>query len=518
MTPVYTSDEVRAIDRSAIDGLGVSSNVLMENAARGACDVVLALCDELEVQLRGSRMLIACGRGNNGGDGLALARHLLIRDVDVRCVLVDTRDMLAEDARTQLSMLEALDTRRVVDLDAAMTLGGDYVMVIDALLGTGAHGAPRAEYARALEWLDGLSGLRIALDVPTGLDADTGRAHTPVFRADVTVTMAAVKPGLLLNDGNALSGRVHLVHIGIPPSSYPPARCWLLDDEAVAELMPVVEPTRHKYDRGRALIIGGSVGMFGAVIMTAEASLRAGAGLTVLALPARGVALPHPVSPEIMTRFTDAGSDGAFRPGAFDAIASDIEQSAAVAIGPGLSRSTHAAELVRSVLSHSTSPVVLDADGLAPYAHDVDALSRHVGDLVITPHHGEMSRLIGSTVEDVTSDPLACAREVAARARAIVVLKGAPTIVAAPDGRSWINTAGNPGMATGGSGDVLTGIITSLAAQISSVESAALLGVYLHSVAADLAVERTTEHAMVATDIIRFLPDAYRRLIGGNDA
>lgn len=509
MTNVYSTTEAQELDRVAIERFGIPSLVLMENAARGVCDVLL----ERSVDLADATVVIACGRGNNGGDGLALARQLMIHGAFVRCVVVDERDRFSEDAGTQLKTIESLDPEVLVDwADVGALDAIAFDVVVDALLGTGSRGAPRGNYALAVEWLNDLTGLHVALDLPTGLDGDTGRAASPVFMADATATMAALKIGLLINDGVDVAGDVYTVHIGLPPDAYPISRCSMLDDESARERLPVVESTRHKYQRGKVLVIGGSRDMLGAPALAAEAALHTGAGLTVLATPKQVTASMHRIPPEVMTRTLAAGDDGAFSTDAIEELKDELATYSVIALGPGISKSSDAATAVRQLVGRSTIPIVLDADGLNAFAGAIVLLGEHECDLVITPHHGEMARLLGCDAAAVTIDPIAAARDAASRANVTVVLKGAPTVVAMADGRTWINGAGNPGMATGGSGDVLTGMIASMIAQGAGIESATLSAVYLHSLAADIAVAESTERAMVATDIIRSIPAAYRAL------
>jgi NAD(P)H-hydrate epimerase len=513
MTPVYGAQQVRLIDAAASTSLKIPSLVLMENAARGACDVLF----ELGLELRGADVAIVCGRGNNGGDGIALARHCLIHGASVRCILLDARERLSSDASAQLAMLEAIDARAIEWWSEIAHDARAFDIVVDAILGTGAGGAPRDAYAEAVRWMNDCDGVKVALDVPTGLDTDSGIASDPCCAADVTVTTAAMKPGLVINDGVDVCGAIYVAHIGVPPSSYPEADCWMLDAGMARSLLPRIEAGRNKYDRGTVLVVAGARGMTGAAIMSATAAARTGAGLTVLAVPESAWPAPQEVIPEVMTRALASGADGAFAAGAFSALSGELDRYAAIAIGPGLSKSADAAALVVELLGAATSPVVLDADGLAGFAGAIERLAERASPLVITPHHGEMARLLGRTSAEVGRDPIGTAREAARRSGAIVALKGAPTVVALPDGRAWINDAGNPGMATGGTGDVLTGMIASLAAQCRSADDAALAAVYLHSLAADVAAEQTSEHALLATDIIAHIAQAYRIVLAEDE-
>lgn len=505
MTPILTAAQMRQADRRAIEEHMIPGLVLMENAARGSCDILATLLGGL----RGKRIALLCGRGNNGGDGLGVARHALIAGADVHCVLLNAPHELSADAAAQYAMLTSFAPERVLSWERFQSLAGQYDAIVDALLGTGSTGAPRSPVADAVRWANAQESLRYALDIPTGADADTGIAAGDILHADATATMAALKPGLLLGDGARASGRIFVVNIGTPPALYGDSSLALLDTRRGAEALPAIRTTRHKYDRGNVLVAAGSRGMTGAAVMAAEAALRAGAGLTVLALPEEaGVALPQRLSPEIMTRLLPS-ADGAFQEHAFDAILQDSRTYSAIAIGPGISRNEQALRAVRALIAKTSAPVVLDADGLSAFTGATDLLAHRTGGLVITPHHGEMARLLGIDSQEIGRDTIGYAREAARRMHCIAVLKGAPTVVALPDGRAWINGAGNPGMASGGTGDVLTGIIASLIGQTGDLVEGTLAGVLLHSVAGDLAALSHGVRSMTATDIIMHLPDAY---------
>lgn len=508
MTPILTASEMRAHDRRAIDELGIPSLLLMENAARGAAEIVAHSLAPVEAL----RIVILCGKGNNGGDGLAIARHLAILGADPLCVLLHPRGEYSGDPATQLSILAASGMAEIVgweDFDHDEELDG----VVDALLGTGATGELRGAYRDAVAWANSLSVPRIAVDIPTGIDADTGSAAGPAIEADLTVTMGALKPGLLIGPGAEASGDLYVAHIGVSPQIYLDARIELLDRDRARDCLPTIDNGWNKYDRGKVLIIAGARGMTGAGVMSAESALRFGSGLVVFALP-EGAAgtMPQQLPPEIMTRHLPSGEEGAFAADAIASIADELESYAAIGIGPGISKSPGAAEAVRDLLRRSNHPVVLDADGLNAFAGRADDLRNRSCDLVITPHYGEMARLLGIDKAEIARDPIATARSAAERTGAIVVLKGAPSIVAAPGGRVWINSVGNPGMATGGTGDVLTGAVVSLIGQTRDPLEGTLAALFLHSLAGDLAAERKSERGMTATDIIASIPEAYRQV------
>lgn len=510
MTPILTATQMKEADRKAIEEVGIPGSVLMENAARGCYEVIHEL---LEGRVAGRSMLVLCGGGNNGGDGLAIARHASLHGMEATCLLLADPDGLSHDATLQLRILQAfLDVELLHGVDALDALhDADFDMIVDAMLGTGATGDPRPPLTEAIEWANNARSPRIAIDVPTGLNADTGEASANTFTADVTITMAALKPGLLLRDGPDCCGEVFVANIGAPDWTYGESGLYLLDAEAAAEGIPIVARTRHKYDRGKALVLAGSHGMAGAGRLTASGAIASGAGLVVYGMPESSAPRAIPgLPPEIMS-LALPDTDGSFAADAFDALEDQLERFTVIALGPGLTKSEEAAAFGRDAVARSPLPVVLDADGLSAFAGRADELRNRKAPLIITPHHGEMARLLERHTENVGADPLGAARQAAARFDCIVVLKGAPTIVAIPDGNAWINAAGNPGMATAGTGDVLTGMIAGLIAgrDRDDILPGVLAATWLHSRAADIAVEHKTLHALRATDIIDFLPEAF---------
>ncbi|MDB5034597.1 MAG: Bifunctional NAD(P)H-hydrate repair enzyme [Chlorobi bacterium] len=510
MTPILTAEEMRAADRRAIGEIGIPGPVLMENAARGATDMLSRMLGGL----RGKRIAILCGRGNNGGDGIAMARHAINAGALADVILIHPPEELSPDAALQHRILAAFAPDSITVWSGPPGEGrACYDAVVDAMLGTGTAGSLREPYGDAVAWSASVNAAKLAVDIPTGIDSDTGAAEGRFFMATATATMAALKPGLLLGRGAGAAGDVRVIDIGTPVSLYADAGIALIDAECAAAGIGEMKQGGNKYDRGKVLVIAGSGGMTGAAVMASEAALHAGAGLTLLALPARALPIPQSIAPEIMTLSLPSDEAGAFAADAFDGIIGKSESYGAIAVGPGLSRSPEAARAVRGLVAGGRSAwIVLDADGLNAFAGDADALRDHESALVITPHHGEMARLLGLKSEEIDSDPVGHARDAARRINGIVVLKGAPTVVAEPGGKAFINSAGNPGMGTGGTGDVLTGTIAALLARGDSAGGTAgvLAAVYLHSLAGDLAAAAKSVHAITATDIIHFLPHAFR--------
>ena len=517
MTPILTASQMRQADHHAIHETGIPGLVLMENAARGCFEVIYEF---FEQDVANRTMLVLCGGGNNGGDGLAIARHAALHEMYSVCVLLVPREKLGDDAAAQLAMLTEFPEVEIVEGAEALHSISEYEfdLILDAMLGTGAHGAPRSPFAEAIELANGTYCPKIAVDIPTGVNSDTGEVAGTAFEADATITMGALKPGLLLGEGPDYAGETFVAHIGAPPSLYDNAQCFLLDQETALPGVPEVLRNRHKYDRGKALVLAGSDGMTGAGLLASSAAIKSGAGLVVLGTPES--AAGHAVSrlPAEIMSLTLPSSDGAFGPGAFAALADVRDQYDVIALGPGITQAEHAASLAKEIVRNAEQTLVLDADGLNAFSGQGDELAEREAPLIITPHEGELKRLLGISTNDPHSayDPLAVARTAAVRCDCIVVLKGAPTMIAIPDGTVWINSHGNPGMATAGAGDVLTGILAGLLAGCSQEDILAgvLTGVYLHSLAADLAAEELGVHSLTASDIIAFLPEAFAVLEG----
>lgn len=509
MQPILTAAEMRAADETVINHYGVPSLVLMENAARGVIDTLLAQYGSLS----GQHILVICGKGNNGGDGLAIARLAHIHGADVTAVLLFSSDHLSPDAFTQFSILQFFASIKIVAWEDSDSQWRNlhYDIIVDAVLGTGVAGALRPPISSAVEWINKQDSFIIAVDIPTGINADAGTTSFAAVHADCTVTMGAWKIGLLLHDGPDYAGRVTVAHIGVPSTLYTSSNLNLLDHNVATTLLPRITRTRHKYDRGNVMVIAGSRGMAGAGILSATAALRAGAGLVVWGMPETAPPLPHHLPAEVMLRLLPSGSNGTFKLGdGIEELLNELPGFASLAVGPGVSRSEGVAEFICQLVERSPIPTVLDADGLNAFAGKANLLTNRKAPLVITPHHGEMARLLGTEREVVSADPIVVAKEAATETNSIVVLKGAPTVIAIPDGTGWILHAGNPGMATAGSGDVLTGVIASLIAQCDDAQTGTLLGVYLHSYAGDLAAATIGQRSMIAGDIIEHLSQAYR--------
>ena len=503
-SPILTSQGMRDAEAAAIASWGVPARVLMETAGRAAADAVV---DVLGGVADGARVAVLCGPGNNGGDGLVVARALHARGAAVT-VLVSEATHEGDDRAANRRLAERLAAEPGTAFRLAATpdaLGGPFDVVVDALLGTGASGALRPEIAPLAAWIAGQSAPVVALDVPTGVEG--------AVCAAVTVAFGAVKAGLVVGGGAGHAGRVVVAEIGVPQSELArSAAAWTATEAWVGRTLPRRAPGVHKYRAGRALAVVGSRAYTGAAVLATTAALRAGAGAVVCCTPASAQATVDAHSAEVMVEACPETSAGTLTMSAFDAITERVAAADAVLVGCGLGRSPETARLVRAVLRQARVPVVLDADGLRAFAgHDASLADRPGGaPLVLTPHAGELRALVGDDSHAPppgASGPIEAARALAARWNAVVVLKGMPSVVGMPDGRVVVGPPGHPALATAGSGDTLAGTVTAFLAQGLDAADAALCALHVGTEAARLA-GGPTGAGVVASDLVAHIPAA----------
>jgi len=505
---VLTASESRAFDRRAIEEIGLPGAVLMENAALAVVESIVSGLAEVD------RVAVVCGPGNNGGDGLAVARHLVTRGYEVEVALERFGRDPSSDCAAQLEICRRIGIEvRELRAGEPDDRFADAPLLVDALFGTGLSRPLEGEPAARVESLARGRAARLAIDLPSGLDADRATPAGPVLRADRTVTFVALKPAHVLPPAADLCGEVAVADLGLPaPSEGGAGALHLLVPEEVAAWLPPRPPGAHKGSFGHALLVAGSRGLPGASILAARAAVRGGAGLVTVAAPRElGPALAA-ASPESMQWPLAETVDGGADFGALESLLAAAAARTAVAVGPGLGRDASTVRLVERFVLDVERPLVLDADGLAPFEGEVGRLQERRAATVLTPHPGELARLLGTSVEEVQSDRLAAVRDAAARSGAVVVLKGRRTLVAAPDGEVWINASGGPALASGGSGDVLTGLLLARLAQGDDAAIGAAVAVHLHGVAGDLAAERSGGPAVPAGDLAEAIPAAYRRI------
>ncbi len=511
--PLVSSAQMRTLDQRTIE-LGTPGHVLMERAGAGACEMLCSVFPHILAPR--ARVVVIAGKGNNGGDGLVIARLLQRRGVRTVVALLASAADLRGDAlrnlrayrRSRGAVHEIADSGALAKLLPEMQRAA---CVVDALLGTGLRSEVTGLYADAIEMINSCGAPVLAVDIPSGLDPDTGAAEGAVVQADATATFGFAKLGQVQHPGIGHCGALAVVDIGIDGEALleNPPRAALLRGESVTDLVPRRSPVAHKGSAGHLAVIAGALGKAGAAILATRAGLRGGAGLVTMAGPHSVNAVCASAVPEAMTEpWPDRKGELIFEA---DRVSALVETRSAVTAGPGLGTGPGVRATVGWLLRYCHKPLVLDADALNVVAGRLAPLRRAVAPVVLTPHPGEMSRLAGVSTAEVQADRVGIARAFASDHRCVVVLKGAGTVVAAPDGQIWINSSGNPGMASGGMGDVLAGLIGALLAQGLAAEEAARLGVYLHGYAADLAAARGTI-GLIASDVIDFLPEAMRRI------
>jgi len=508
---VLNTKQMREADRQTIDEIGLPSMVLMENAGR---QVVAAMESAFE-DLASKRIVVLCGRGNNGGDGFVVARTLLERSIDVGVYLLGVAAEVRGDARTNLDVLGALGVDVVEVSDAAAwELHGTDVsgadIIVDAIFGTGFKGPLAGWLETVVADLNSAPTPVVAIDLPSGLSADSQEVPGPAVHANLTVTLAAPKLPLVLPPAEALAGHLVIAEIGIPRGVVNELEGpWveLLTKENTRALIEPRSADSHKGDYGRVLVVAGSRGKSGAAHLTATAALRSGAGLVTVGTPGSCLPIIAALGAETMTEALAETAEGTI---SFEALERVLEFGAdVIAVGPGIGRGPSTTAFVHALVEQSPVTLVLDADALNAFAGDADRLVGRDGvDIIITPHPGEMARLTGLSIQDIQAHRLEVARDFASMHHIYVILKGHRTVVATPEGRAFINLTGNPGMATAGSGDVLTGMVAAWSAQLLDAEAACKVAVYLHGLAGDLAEADEGEVALIASDIISHLGDA----------
>jgi NAD(P)H-hydrate epimerase len=505
MRYVLTAAEMQALDRATITEIGIPGAVLMENAGRAVAEVILGELSELAVS--GPRVAVVCGAGNNGGDGYVIARWLREAGCHATVYLAAADDKVSGDARTHLSAYQQSGgpVRSIAD-QAGLADARDAIeeadVAVDCLFGTGLDRPVEGHFAAVIEAVNRCAGTRVAVDIPSGLSADRGEVLGVAVAPHITVTMAFLKVGLATAPGFARAGEVQIASIGIPRrlAQVHGITLAMLQADDVAGDLPRPELLDHKNRRGHVVAVAGSPGKRGAGRLTAWAALRAGAGLVTLAGPDYDEGAADP----IMTAAVDSA----------DALRALADGKRVVAIGPGMQTDRAGADLVTAALDLDL-PLVIDADGLNHLVGRLDAVATGTAPAILTPHPGEAARLLDMSPAAVERDRVAAVRQLAELTRSVVVLKGARTLVCdgiAGDGFVSINPTGNPGLATAGSGDVLTGLIAGLVAQATPLAEAARLAVWLHGAAADQLADELGQRSITASDLIEALPGAMQAL------
>jgi len=506
---IVTAAEMRTIDRTTSEHFGVPSLALMENAGAAVAEHVLVCYGEAQ------KIVVFCGKGNNGGDGFVAARHLHEKGKTVQVVLLADPSELKGDAA---------EMYRKLPVAAAIVRSGDELkservqsalaadLYLDAILGTGFKPPVSGLYADAIEIMNAAQAPVVAVDIPSGADADAiSTQQGIVARANSIVTFTAPRPAHVFSP--LIKGPTCVAGIGSPEEAI--VSSLQLNVITARDFAPLIAPRpaeSNKGNYGHVLVVGGALGKAGAAAMAGMAALRAGAGLSTVATAKSVLATVAGFHPEVMTEPLAETKAGTISSDAAERLEELAKGKTVLAIGPGISRDADTASLVRRLVTKSPTTIVLDADGLNAFEGHTDELNGKGRLLVITPHPGEMARLVGCSIADVQKERLSVARKFAHEHDLIVVLKGHRTLVVQPDGEAWVNTTGNPGMSTGGTGDILTGMVTGIVAQHpKDAFLAVCAAVHLHGLAGDVMRERVGEHSLVATDLLQGLPEAFRR-------
>jgi len=509
--PLFTAAEMRALDARAIAALGIPGPRLMEHAGRGAAAVIAREA----APIRGKRVLVLCGKGNNGGDGFVVARHLKAKGARPRVLLFARRAEVGGDAAQALSRWRGA-VEEIHDDGAVARALEATDLVVDALLGTGLTGPARGIVAQAIDRLNAFAGRSgvpvVALDLPSGLGSDGGALLGPTVRATLTATFAGLKRSLMLHPAAELAGRVMVVPIGIPPEEVGRGlSTFALEEGDVRQLFPPRPTEAHKGTYGHLLVIAGSAGKTGAAALAGRSALRSGVGLCTVATPASQQPIVAGFSMELMTEPIPETSAQTLAVKAREHLVELALARDAVALGPGLSLDPESQALARALVAEVPRPMVVDADALSALAGHLDLLGEVAGPRVLTPHPGEMARMLGTSIAQVQADRIEIVRRFCEQHRVHLVLKGARSVLGAPDGRVFVNPTGNPGMATGGSGDVLTGMVGAFLARRFDLLAALQAGCYLHGLAGDLAAADRGEEGLLAGDIVEAIPAAINR-------
>jgi len=517
MEIVLTSEQMRAVDSYAIKHLKIPGTILMENAGRSVVDAI----ERSYGPLMGKSAVVFCGKGSNGGDGYVIARHLYNRGTKVTIVALGRIEEIKGDARLNFDILKRFcreypqdGSLGILELHSPLILkrlkATDFV--VDAVFGTGFSGAVKGAYRRVIEWINRSSAVKVSVDIPSGLNSDNGSVENVAVKSDLTVTMAFKKIGLLTGKSKNYIGRLEVADIGLfsKDLSMIAPRTFLVESHDLIEALPRRAFDAHKHSVGKVFVLAGSRGLTGAAAMVSESTLRVGAGAVILGAPKSIYPILARKLTEVMVEPLDETADGSVSTDALASIRKHIDWADVVVIGPGLSRNSDTQEVVRTLIGRTNKPLLIDADGLNALSGDVSVLrKRRTNDIIVTPHSGELSRLIGVKSSEIDARRVEIARKVAQEFHLTIVLKGAPTVTGSPAGNVYINSTGNPGMATAGSGDVLAGIVAGLWAQGMQPDAAAYCGVFVHGLAGDIAQEKLGEKSLLALDIQHMVPKAF---------
>jgi len=494
-----TSSEIKEIDKKAEDIYGISSLILMENAGRDAYRLVLETLKEI----KGEKIIVFCGPGNNGGDGLVLGRHLFVNGFNVKIYLCEGKKQ-SKERKINLEIVKRLKIPIIQEFEKAD-------LFVDALVGVGLSKPPEGKIKSSIDFINSSNIPVISLDIPSGLCSDTGIPYEPCISATKTITFGIPKIGLILYPGVEYTGELYFSRISIPDELSEGIKTSLLTGVRMADLLPKRPISSHKGDFGKILIIAGSPGMTGAAFLCCQGAMAIGAGLVYLAIPESLNNIVSTKLTEVIIKPLPETKKGTLSPSAYNGIIELAKRCNVCIIGPGISRHIETKKLIKTLVSRLSLPIILDADGIASISPD-DIKGKNI---LLTPHPKELADFLGITIDEVQRDRIGIVRRVMEEYKIPILLKGYRTLIG-HNGEVYINPTGNSGMATGGSGDVLSGMIGGLVGQGLSLKDAACLGAFLHGLSGDIAAEKKGEYSLIASDLISFLPKAIKELQKGN--
>ena len=500
---------MKEIDELAVRQFGIPSLLLMENAGRSVVEEIEHRFGSVEA----ANVLVVAGKGKNGGDGFVAARHAVQRGANVTVLFFGDETETQGDVKTNYDILKRMGDARLTILRSFKEkefTQKRFDLIVDAIFGTSFHGEIRGKFRAVVEWINRQHDSKIiAVDVPSGLDASTGRCSSTVVKACLTVTMALPKIGLCLGRGREVTGSISVADIQMPGRLIKKYRSklFLTEERDIQSGLPVRSITAHKQSVGKIFVLAGSKGLTGAALLCSQSAMKAGAGAVVLGVPSAVFSSVARRTLEVMPYELPSTSEGSVGISAMQLIGAKMKWADVMLVGPGLSQNSETVEIIQKVIATTEKTLVVDADGLNALSKNLVLLKRRkCKSVILTPHLGEFSRLISQTVGDIEKDKIEVARSFARKNDVVLVLKGAPTIIAAPDGDIFVNPTGNAGMATAGSGDVLAGVIAALVGQHNTPVQAAINAVYVHGRAGDIARDDVGEMGMLASDIMNRVP------------
>ncbi len=511
---LVTADQIKEMDRIAIESFGIPGLVLMENAGRGAFEYLLRKFKDIKTK----KIAVLAGRGNNGGDGFVIARYLMEKGIPVTIFLLSSIQKVAGDAKINMLLAQKLcdrsSTSSIIEIPDVDTFKKQKAAIlfhdlfIDAILGTGLNSDVKGFFKDAIELINSSQRPVFSVDIPSGLDSDTGQPLGIAVKACATATFAFAKAGHILYPGNLYTGDLEIIDIGIPKfiAREKGIKLFLIEKKDIAAFFKPRKFQSHKGSYGHLLVIGGSTGKTGAASLCANAAMRCGTGLVTLGIAKSLNKIIEPQVIEPMTHPLPEKNKGFLSDNCFEEILNLLKNKQTLALGPGIGTHEDTKKLVTSLIEKSEVPMVIDADAINCIAQDTQVLKKKKAPAILTPHPGEMARLCDMTSKDIQTDRLGIASQFAKAHDVIVVLKGAQTIVSLADGRSFVCPTGNPGMASGGMGDVLTGLIAGFCTQGFTPENASLAGVFIHGMCADQLATDVGAFGFIASDIIQIIP------------